>query len=195
MRAAEALAADASGAALLVVLDTLQPEERLAFVLHDVFAVPFQDIAQIVTRSPAAARQLASRARRRVQGADRDAPTADRQIVEAFVAAARDGDFAALLAVLDPNVVLRADDGAGALRVIDGARTVAAGLPKRFFAADQIAISVIVDGVAGLVVAEAGAPVAVLAFTVADGRITAIDVLADRARLAGLGLGALVANA
>src|ERR687889_999315 len=96
----EALAADAVGAALLVVLETLQPAERLAFVLHDVFGVPFEDIAQIVDRSPAAARQLASRARRRVQGADRDAATADREVVEAFLAAGRDGDFAGLLAVL-----------------------------------------------------------------------------------------------
>jgi RNA polymerase sigma-70 factor, ECF subfamily len=192
---AEALAADAVGVALLVVLETLQPEERLSFVLHDVFAVPFEDIAQIVGRTPAAARQLASRSRRRVQGADRDAPTADRRIVDAFVAAARAGDFAALLAVLDPKVVLRADDGSGALRVIDGARTVAAGLPRRFFSSDQIAIPVIVDGATGLVAAEAGAPVAVLAFMVADGRITAIDVLSDRARLAGLGLDPLVSNA
>src|ERR671920_2050594 len=107
----EALAADAVGAALLVVLETLQPAERLAFVLHDVFAVPFEDIATILDRSPAAARQLASRARRRVQGADRDAPTADRQIVDAFLAAARGGDFAGLLAVLDADVVLRRDDG------------------------------------------------------------------------------------
>src|SRR5919204_3421003 len=121
----EALAADAVGAALLVVLETLQPAERLAFVLHDMFAVPFEDIALIVDRSPAAARQLASRARRRVQGADREAPTADRQVVEAFVAASRRGDFEGLLAVLDPDVVLRADDGTGALQIIEGARAVA----------------------------------------------------------------------
>src|SRR3954471_5437327 len=114
----EALAADAVGAALLVVLETLQPAERLAFVLHDVFAVPFEDIATIVDRSPAAARQLASRARRRVQGADRDAPTADREVVEAFLAAGRSGDFEGLLAVLDPDVVLRADDGSGALMIV-----------------------------------------------------------------------------
>src|SRR6185436_4792838 len=107
----EALAADAVGAALLVVLETLQPAERLAFVLHDIFAVPFEDIAPIVDRSPDAARQLASRARPRVQGADRDAPTADREIVDAFVAAGRDGDFGRLLELLDPDVVLRADDG------------------------------------------------------------------------------------
>src|SRR4051812_225710 len=122
----EALAADGVGAALLVVLETLQPAERLAFVLHDVFAVPFEDIALIVERSPTAARQLASRARRRVQGADRDAPTADREVVDAFLAAGRSGDFEALLAVLDPDVVLRADDGGGALLIVEGARAVAA---------------------------------------------------------------------
>src|SRR5690242_3391019 len=127
----EALAADAVGAALLVVLETLQPAERLAFVLHDVFAVPFEDIAGIVGRSPAAARQLASRARRRVQGADRHAPTADRRIVDAFLAASREGDFAGLLAVLDPDVVLRADDGGGALKIVEGARAVA-GNARRF---------------------------------------------------------------
>src|SRR3954452_949212 len=121
----EALAADAVGAALLVVLETLPPAERLAFVLHDIFAVPFEDIAPIVDRSPAAARQLASRARRRVQGADRDAPTADRRVVEAFVAASRGGDFEGLLAVLDPDVVLRSDDGGGALRIVEGAHAVA----------------------------------------------------------------------
>lgn len=132
--------------------------------------------------------------RNRARGA-LDAPSADRQVVDAFVTAARDGDFAGLLAVLNPDVVLRADDGSGALRIIDGARTVAAGLPKRFFAAHQRAIPVIVDGAAGLVAAEAGAPVAVLRFSVADRRITGIDVLADRARLASLGVGALVATA
>src|SRR3954464_3890181 len=121
----EALAADAVGAALLGGLETLPPAERLAFVLHDVFAVPFEDIATILERSPAAARQLASRARRRVQGADRDAPAADRQIVDAFTAAGRRGDFAALLEVLDPDVVLRADDGSGALQIIEGAQAVA----------------------------------------------------------------------
>src|SRR3954463_5394648 len=121
----EALAADAVGAALLVVLETLQPAERLAFVLHDMFAVPFEDIAPIVDRSPAAARQLASRARRRVRGADPDLPTADRRVVDAFLAAARGGDFEALLALLDPDVVVRADDGTGALQIVAGARAVA----------------------------------------------------------------------
>jgi RNA polymerase sigma factor (sigma-70 family) len=187
----EALAADAVGGALLVVLETLQPAERLAFVLHDVFAVPFEDIARIVDRSPAAARQLASRARRRVRGADRDAPTADRQVVDAFLAAARDGDFERLLSVLSPDVVLRTDDGSGALRIVRGARAVATG--ARMNAIGRTAHPAIVDGAPGFVAAEAGAPVAVLAFTVRDGRITAIDALAG-ARVAGLGLEAFVAG-
>ena len=188
----EALAADAVGAALFVVLETLQPAERLAFVLHDVFAVPFEDIAPIVDRSPAAARQLASRARRRVQGADRDAPTADRQVVDAFLAASRDGDFERLLAVLDPDVVVRTDDGGGALQIIEGARAVATR--ARSFAARRVAHPVIVDGAAGFIATEAGAPVAVLAFTIVEGRITAIEALADPARVAGLRLEAFVAN-
>ncbi len=183
---AEALAADAVGAALLVVLETLKPAERLAFVLHDLFAVPFEDIAPIVGRSPAAARQLASRARRRVQGADRDAPTADREIVDAFVAAARGGDFEGLLAVLDPDVVLRADDGGGALLLVEGARAVASR--ARLAAAEREVHAAIVDGAAGFVATEAGVPIAVLAFTIADGRITAIDALSGPARLARLGL-------
>ena len=187
----EALAADAVGAALLVVLESLQPAERLAFVLHDVFAVPFEDIATIVDRSPAAARQLASRARRRVQGADRDAPTADREIVDAFVAAGRDGDFAALLELLDPDVVLRADDGTGALRIIHGAREVATN--ARSFG-NRVAHPALVDGAAGFVATEDGIPVAVLAFTVRDGRITEIDALGGPGRLAGLGLDAFVAR-
>ena len=189
---AEALAADAVGAALLVVLETLQPAERLAFVLHDLFAVPFEDIATIVDRSPASARQLASRARRRVQGADPDAPTADRQIVDAFLAAARGGDFAGLLAVLDPDVVLRTDDGGGALRIIEGARAVATS--ARFFATTRVAHPAIVDGAAGFVATEAGLPVAVLAFTIHHGRITAIDALGGPARVARLDLDAFVAN-
>jgi RNA polymerase sigma-70 factor, ECF subfamily len=184
----EAVAADAVGAALLVVLETLPPAERLAFVLHDVFAVPFEDIATIVDRSPAAARQLASRARRRVQGADRDAPTADRKVVDAFLAAARSGDFEGLLAVLDPDVVVRGDDGSGALRVVRGARAAAAGA-QRF--SHRRAHPVIVDGAAGFVATENGVPVAVLAFTVVDGRITAIDGL-EGPRVAGLGLEAFV---
>src|SRR3954447_13376633 len=187
----EALAADAVGAALLVVLETLQPAERLAFVLDDVFAVPFEDIATILERSPAAARQLASRARRRVQGADRDAPAADRQIVDAFTAAARGGDFAGLLALLDPDVVLRSDDGGGALRIIEGARAVAAS--ARFYATIRVAHPATVDGAAGFVATEAGLPVAVAVFTVHEGRITAIDALGPT-RVAGLGLDAFLAN-
>jgi RNA polymerase sigma factor (sigma-70 family) len=187
----EALAADGIGAALLVVLETLQPAERLAFVLHDVFAVPFEDIARIVDRSPDAARQLASRARRRVQGADRDAPTAGREVVDAFLAAARSGDFERLLTLLDPGVVLRADDGSGALALVEGARAVA--VRAQFFSTLRVAHPVIVDGAPGLVSTEAGRPVAVLAYTVTDGRITAIDAL-HGPRLAALHLEAFVAN-
>ena len=190
--AAEALAADAVGAALLVVLETLQPAERLAFVLHDLFAVPFEDIALIVDRSPAAARQLASRARRRVRGSGSDDAAADRRVVDAFLAAARDGDFEGLLAVLDPDVVLRGDDGAGALQIIEGAREVATR--ARFFATKREAHLAYVDGVPGFVATEAGVPVAVLAFTVRDGRITAIDAWGDQDRIAGLGLEAILAN-
>jgi RNA polymerase sigma factor (sigma-70 family) len=182
----DALVADAVGAALVVVLETLQPAERLAFVLHDLFAVPFEDIAPIVDRSPAAARQLASRARRRVRGADPDAPTADREVVNAFLAASRDGDFAGLLAVLDPDVVLRGDDGAGALRFIRGAQAVATS--ARFNAAQRVAHPAIVNGAAGFVATEDGVPMAVLAFTVVDGRITEIEAFADPERMARLGL-------
>jgi RNA polymerase sigma-70 factor (ECF subfamily) len=188
----EALAADAVGAALLVVLESLQPAERLAFVLHDMFAVPFEEIGPIVDRSPAAARQLASRARRRVQGADRDAPVADREVVDAFLAAARSGDFERLLAVLDPDVVLRADDGGGALQIVEGAREVASR--ARFYSTRRLAHPAIIDGAAGFVATEAGVPVAVLAFKVVDGRIAAIDALGGEARLAGLGLEAFVAS-
>jgi RNA polymerase sigma-70 factor (ECF subfamily) len=189
---AQALAADAVGAALLVVLQTLQPAERLAFVLHDLFAVPFQDIAPIIDRSPAAARQLASRARRRVRGADRDAPTADRQVVDAFLAASRDGDFDRLLELLDPDVVVRLDDGSGPLRFVRGAREVAAN--ARFFSARRTAHPAIVDGAPGFVATENGVPVAVLAFTISDGRVTAVDALGDPARVAGLGLQSLIAG-
>jgi RNA polymerase sigma-70 factor, ECF subfamily len=186
-----ALAADAVGAALLVVLESLQPAERLAFVLHDLFGVPFEDIATIVDRSPDAARQLASRARRRVRGADRDAPTAERQVVGAFLAAARDGDFARLLEVLDPDVVLRADDGSGALEIVKGAQVVASR--AHAFGTRRVAHPALVDGAAGFVATEGGVPVAVLAFTIHDGRIVAIDALGGP-RLAGLGLEAFVAT-
>jgi len=192
----QALLADSVGLALLVVLETLAPAERLAFVLHDMFAVPFDEIAPIVDRTPAAARQLASRARRRVQGA---APVPDpdlgrqREVVDAFLAAARDGSFAALLAVLDPDVVLRADVGAGPFglaREVHGAEAVA-GRALMFSRASQYAVPALVNGAAGIVAVEDGRPVSVLGFTVTDGLIVAIDILADPERLTGLDLAVL----
>jgi RNA polymerase sigma factor (sigma-70 family) len=183
--------ADTVGLALLVVLDTLTPAERIAFVLHDVFAVPFEDIAPIVDRSPAAARKLASRARHRVRAsAPRPDPDLSRQwrALDAFLAAARDGDFAALIAVLDPDVVLRADVGAvpaGASRWLRGARVVAEQALSFAWRAD-LARRVLVNGGAGLLVAVDRQPIAVVAVTVAAGRIVEIDILADRARLARL---------
>jgi RNA polymerase sigma factor (sigma-70 family) len=189
----EALLADSVGLALLVVLETLTPAERLAFVLHDMFAVPFDEIAPIVERSPAAARQLASRARRRVQGA---APEPDpdlarqREVVDAFLAAARGGDLEALVAVLDPDVVLRADRGAlrpGSPDEVRGARTVASQA-LGFARLARFARPALVNGAAGLVVAPGGRPFAVAGFTVTRGRIAEIDVLADPARLRELDL-------
>jgi RNA polymerase sigma factor (sigma-70 family) len=187
----QALVADSVGLALLVVLDTLAPAERLAFVLHDMFAVPFDEIAAIVDRSPAAARQLASRARRRVQGAS-PAPDTDmrrqREVVDAFFAAARDGDFDALVAVLDPDVVLRSDGGRArpdATAVVQGARAVA----SRAAAYSRLSPFVrpaLVNGVAGVVVAPQGRPFSVMAFTVANGKVVAIDALSDPDRLAQL---------
>jgi RNA polymerase sigma factor (sigma-70 family) len=191
----QALLADSVGLALLVVLDTLAPAERLAFVLHDMFAVPFDEIAPIVGRSPAAARQLASRARRRVQAAavpDADL-TRQRAVVAAFLAAARSGDFDALLAVLDPDVVLRADLGAvraGASRVVRGARTVAEGALS-FARMAPFARLALVNGAAGLVVLPEGRPFAVMAFAVRDGKIVELDILADPERLRQLDLAAL----
>src|SRR5918994_1921918 len=187
----EALLADSIGLALQVVLDTLTPAERLAFVLHDMFGVPFDDIAPIVDRSPAAARQLASRARRRVRGG---APPPDvdlarqREVVDAFLAAARDGDFEALLEILDPEVVLRVDRGPtrpgvsikGAAAVVKEARRYAGGA--------RFARPALVNGAAGFVAAPAGRPAALAGFTVAGGKIVEMDVLADRARLRELDL-------
>jgi RNA polymerase sigma factor (sigma-70 family) len=185
--------ADTVGLALLVVLDTLAPAERIAFVLHDVFAVPFEDIAPIVDRSPAAARKLASRARHRVRASaphpDPDLPRQWRAM-DAFLAAARDGDFGALIAVLDPDVVLRADAGAvpaGASRWLRGARVVAEQALSFAWRAD-LARRVLVNGGAGLLVAVDRQLIAILAITVTDGRIVEIDILADRARLARLDL-------
>jgi len=185
----EAIAADAVGAALLVVLEQLTPAERLAFVLHDIFAVPFSDVARVLERTPESTRQLASRARRRVRSGDPDAPTADRAVVDAFHAAARGGDFEALLGMLHPDVVLRTDDGGGALQIVEGARAVAGN--ARFFAQRRVAHPATVDGAAGLVATEDGTPVAVLRFTVVEGRITAIDALAGPSRVAGLDFGDL----
>ncbi|NUP37318.1 MAG: RNA polymerase sigma factor SigJ [Streptomyces sp.] len=193
----EVLHADSVGLALLVVLETLEPAERLAFVLHDMFAVPFDDIAQIVERSSAATRQLASRARRRVRGAT---PSSEpdlgrqRQVVDAFMAAARAGDFEALVAVLHPDVVLRADSGAlvggaAASKTVRGAKPVAEqALLFRQFA--QFARVVLVNGAIGVVNAPEGRPLSVMGVTVADGRIVALHILADPERLARLDLGA-----
>jgi RNA polymerase sigma factor (sigma-70 family) len=189
---AEAALADAVGPALLVVLDTLSPAERLAFVLHDLFAVPFGEVAEILGRSEGAARQLASRARRRVQGVE--APAGDRArqrlVVEAFLAASRAGDFQALLALLDPQVVARADaaaTGTAAPRVVRGAAAVA-GQALGFARRARFARLALVDGAVGLVVTPPGRPSLVLRFTIRGGRIAAIDVLADPERLAGLDL-------
>jgi RNA polymerase sigma-70 factor, ECF subfamily len=187
----EALLADSVGLALLVVLETLTPPERLAFVLHDIFGVPFEEIAPIVNRSPDAARQLASRARRRVQG-ENTVPDADldtqRRIVDAFLAASRGGDFEALLEVLDPDVVLRADLGPmGGSREVRGARQVAgqALLYSRLGLHMQPAL---VNGAAGAVGVLDGQPYSVGAITVRGGKIVAIDILADPDRLRQLDL-------
>jgi RNA polymerase sigma factor (sigma-70 family) len=189
----EALLADSVGLALLVVLETLAPAERLAFVMHDMFAVPFDEIAPMVGRSPEATRQLASRARRRVQG-EAPAPDPDlgrqREVVDAFFAAARDGDFDALVAVLDPDVVLRADGGAGrpgATAVVRGARAVAERASHYAHLSPYVRPA-LVNGAAGVVVTPRGRPFSVMAFTVRNGRITAIDALADPTRLAELDL-------
>jgi RNA polymerase sigma-70 factor (ECF subfamily) len=193
----EALLADAVGLALLVVLDTLSPAERLAFVLHDMFAVPFDEIGPMIDRTPAAARQLASRGRRRVRGA---APTPEpdvarqREVVDAFFAAARDGDFERLVAVLDADVVLRADGGTarpGRTVVLHGAEAIAgqASTGARFAPFVRPAL---VNGTAGAVVIAQGRALAVMGFTVVADRIVAIDVLYDVDRLADLDLSAAV---
>jgi RNA polymerase sigma factor (sigma-70 family) len=188
----EALLADSVGLALLVVLETLSPAERLAFVLHDVFAVPFADIATLLERSEAAAMQLASRARRRVQNSpepDRD-PARQRQVVDAFFAAARDGDFDALVRVLHPDVVLRIDGGRlrrGASLVLHGAEAVAAQTTT-YSRLHPYVVPALVNGTAGAVIAPHGKPYSVMAFTVTDGKITAIDALLDPERLEQLDL-------
>ena len=188
----EALLADSVGLALLVVLETLTPAERLAFVLHDMFAVPFDEIAPIVERSPEATRQLASRARRRVRGAA-PVPDADLgaqwEVVEAFQAAARKGDFDALVAVLDPDVVLRADGGTtGLSRHVQGAEAVAGQALFWEQQADLTLRRVLVNGIPGVVAIRNGKPFSVGAFTVEDGKIVEIDFLADPERVARLDL-------
>jgi RNA polymerase sigma factor (sigma-70 family) len=186
----EALLADSVGLALLVVLETLAPPERLAFVLHDMFGMPFDAIAPIVDRSPAAARQLASRARRRVRGAaptpDAD-PAAQREVVDAFLAAAREGDFEALVSLLDPGVVLRADRGPKRSREVRGAREVAAQA-MTFARLAPLARPALVNGAAGFVVTTGERHVAVAGFTIAGGKVVEMDLLVDPARLAQLDL-------
>jgi RNA polymerase sigma factor (sigma-70 family) len=186
----EAVLADSVGLALLVVLDTLTPPERVAFVLHDLFAVPFDDVAAVLDRSPAAARQLASRARRRVRSAAPDAAgPADagrrREVVQAFLAAAREGDFAGLLAVLDPDVVLRADAAVpvlGGLERLSGDEAVA----RAFLGKAQAARAALLDGAPGAVFAADGRLRGALEFVVSGGRITAVDVVSDPVVLAAL---------
>jgi RNA polymerase sigma factor (sigma-70 family) len=186
----EALLADSIGPALLVILHTLTPAERLAFVLHDMFAVPFDDIATVVGRSPAAARQLASRARRRVQGV---APVRDtdlnrqRAIVDAFLTAARNGDFDALLEALDPDVVVRSN---GAETPVRGAAAVAGrALGGVRFA--QVTLPALINGAVGVLIAVHGRPVSLMAFTIADAKIVAIELVDDPGRIAEVDLAIL----
>ena len=190
----EALLADSVGLALLVVLETLSPAERLAFVLHDMFEVPFDEIGPLVGRSPTAARQLASRARRRIRGLA-PVPDADltrqRAVVDAFLAAVRDGDFDVLLEILDPEVVLRADAGAmprGASRVVHGARVVASQAVTFGRTGARFARPALVNGAAGLIAGRGGRIFSVVGFTVMAGKIVEIDILADPSRLAKLDL-------
>ena len=184
----EAILADSLGFALLVVLETLTPAERLAFVLHDMFGVPFDEIAGIVDRTPDAARQLASRGRRRVRGAA-PSPDADRsrqrEIVDAFVAAARSGDFEALLAVLDPDVVFRIDSGLslGARPPVTGAEAVARQVLSRAPSFAPLARPALVNGTAGFVVGSPDRPLAVVGFTLVHDRIVAIDIVTDPDKL------------
>jgi RNA polymerase sigma factor (sigma-70 family) len=188
----EALLADSVGLAMLVVLDALTPAERLAFVMHDVFGVPFADIATALDRSEAAAQQLASRARRRVRGAPEPDPdlVRQRQVVDAFFAASRDGDFDGLVAVLDPDVELRIDGGTlreEASLVVRGAEAVA-GHTAMYSKLYPFVRPALVNGAAGAVVAPHGRLFSVMAFTVTNGKITQIDALLDPERLARLDL-------
>jgi RNA polymerase sigma factor (sigma-70 family) len=186
----EALLADSVGLAVLVVLETLTPAERLAYVLHDMFSIPFEEIGAIVERSPEAARQLASRGRRRIRGLDAtpaDDPSARREVVDAFLAAGRDGDFDALVALLDPDIVVRQDLGTGTLIEVRGAENVA----RRASAAAQLGLvgwPALVNGGPGWISLRDGKPFAVAALTVRNGRIAAMDIIADPERLARLDL-------
>jgi RNA polymerase sigma-70 factor, ECF subfamily len=191
----QALLSDSVGLALFVVLETLSPPERVAFVLHDMFSVSFEEIASMLERTQASVRQLASRARRRVRT---DAPPPDvdvpsqRRVVDAFFAAARDGDFEALVSVLDPNVILRVDGGTARPRanvVLRGDNAVA-GQALTYARLSPFVRPALVNGVAGVVVAPRGEPYAVMAFSVRGGRIVTIDALGDPIRLRGLNLGA-----
>nr|WP_309112985.1 sigma-70 family RNA polymerase sigma factor [Saccharothrix sp.] len=187
--------ADAVGLALMVVLDTLAPAERVAFVLHDMFAVPFEEIAGLVDRSPASVRQLASRARRRVRASAPapDVPVAQqREVVDAFFAAAREGSIEGLLAVLDPSVVLRSDAGVGAqLSVVLNGASVVAGQAALWGSLSPLARPALVNGVAGVVVVGPRGPLSIMGFGVVGGRIVAIDVIADGARLGAFNLSAV----
>ncbi|MEU7065371.1 RNA polymerase sigma factor SigJ [Streptomyces sp. NPDC053429] len=195
----QAMLADSVGLALMVVLESLSPAERLSFVLHDMFAVPFDEIAPMLEKTPAAVRQLASRARRRVQGR---APVPDpdlgaqRRVVDAFFAAARDGDFEALVSVLHPDIVLRSDGGAarpGRMVVINGARTVA-GQALMFSGLSPFVHPALINGAAGVVVSANGRPMSVMAFTVTDGLIVSIDSIGDPDRLVSLDLAGIEAD-
>jgi RNA polymerase sigma-70 factor (ECF subfamily) len=182
----EALLTDAIGVALFVVLEQLGPAERVAFVLHDLFGVPFDDVGTILGKTPAATRQLASRARRRVRSVDaEEQAAADRRVVDAFLTAARAGDFEGLLAVLHPDVMMRGDGGAGTIRTLHGAEAVA-GQAKVGAGQDRSAVPALLDGRAGFVGYREGAPVALLAFTSDGGRVKEIEVIADPARVARL---------
>jgi RNA polymerase sigma-70 factor (ECF subfamily) len=190
----EAELADGVGIALLVVLETLSPSERVSFVLHDLFAVPFDEIAALLDRTPEAVRQLASRARRRVRGGSPRADTDRRrrqEIIDAFLAAAREGNFDGLLALLDPDVVRRADLGPGRVDILRGAEQVAA--QARHFGRDRELDQrrALVNGAPGVVTFRDGRPFSILEFEVVDDRIVAIDILADGARLAALDLSAV----
>lgn len=193
----EALMADSVGLAMLVVLEKLKPAERIAFVLHDIFALSFSEIALIIGCNEAAARQLASRARRRVKGAGSTSEIAElqrkRELVDAFLAASRNGDFEKLLSVLDPNVVLRNDPAfapVASVPVVHGSEAVAKQA-NQFAARARGMKTVLVNGSAGVIAGQVDQPIFILEFTVVDGKITEIDMIADQASLRGLDIAAL----